>query len=488
MQTRLILDSAERPLVHPVSPPPPSSATMPWLSRNSSQSPYTPSKAVKIPEPKRVRTIDILTPPRSGTLGTGAIVVRTPEEALRETGVRLSPEKGKVRTSATADKKEKKISSSTPRQSLDASATEPISPPTSPPLPPLPLPETDEVTLFEPESSGTKTPPRPLRTPPPPPTSQTNPSSRRSSMKSHSRSISTADDAPTVPPLPAHIVASSQPPPFHAILVSEPPSMIMDASKIIVTLETCTATYRTTLSTINSRPSQLSKFLSSVVTQSGSARSSVYSTESDDLAMYRRHLTSQGLLPHSSNIHLFLDRPSAPYIHILNYLRSPVVEGQPDSLPRALQLINSSSIQSRLDNLIEVRDEAGFLGLEDLQRLCTEDIRMRHGPRLHTRGNSAGGSVHSLHASVYSLRTLSEHSETDMTKPPNPPTSPPPQDADIAPVRKNKTPVKTTRETSPPRSSPPTPQSWEGPILEQRSQSRQSKVREIPKSPPAGWI
>ncbi|KIM46129.1 hypothetical protein M413DRAFT_16870 [Hebeloma cylindrosporum] len=460
MQTRLILDSAERPLVHPVSPPPPSSATMPWLSRNSSQSPYTPSKAVKIPEPKRVRTIDILTPPRSGTLGTGAVVVRTPEEALRETGVRLSPEKGKVRTSATADKKEKKISSSTPRQSLDASATEPISPPTSPPLPPLPLPETDE----------------------------TNPSSRRSSMKSHSRSISTADDAPTVPPLPAHIVASSQPPPFHGILVSEPPSMIMDASKIIVTLETCTATYRTTLSTINSRPSQLSKFLSSVVTQSGSARSSVYSTESDDLAMYRRHLTSQGLLPHSSNIHLFLDRPSAPYIHILNYLRSPVIEGQPDSLPRALQLINSSAIQSRLDNLIEVRDEAGFLGLEDLQRLCTEDIRMRHGPRLHTRGNSAGGSVHSLHASVYSLRTLSEHSEMDMTNPPNPPTSPPPQGADIAPVRKNKIPVKTTRETSPPRSSPPTPQSWEGPILEQRSQSRQSKVREIPKSPPAGWI
>lgn len=284
---------------------------MHWLSRNPSQSPYTPSKAVKIPEPKRVRTIDILTPPRSGTLGTGAIVVRTPEEALRETGVRLSPENGNVRTSATADKKEKKHS----LQSLDV--TKPISPPTSPPLPPLPLPETDEDTLFEPESPGSKTPPRPVRAPPPPSISQisqTHPPSRRSSMKSHSRAISTADDAPTVPPLPAHIVASSQPPPFHAILVSDPPSMIMDASKIIVTLETCTATYRTTLSTINSRPSHLSKFLSSILTLSDhkSARSSVYSTESDDLAMYRRHLTSQGLLPHSSNIHLFLDRPSTP--------------------------------------------------------------------------------------------------------------------------------------------------------------------------------
>ena len=176
------------------------------------------------------------------------------------------------------------------------------------------------------------------------------------------------------------------------------------------------------------------------------------------------------------------------YIHILNYLRSPVVEGQPDSLPRALQLINSPAIQSRLENLIEVRDEAAFLGLEDLQRLCIEDIRMRCGPRLHTHGNSAGGSVHSLHASVYSLRTLSEHSETGLM---NPPTSPTPQSADIAtptPTRKSKTQVKTITETSPLQSSPPTPQSWEGPILEQRSQSRQSKVRENPKSPPAGWI
>jgi len=308
----ILASTTESPLVFPISPPPPSrrpskSTTMPWLS------PYTPSKAVKIPEPKRVRTIDILTPPRSGTLGTGAIVVRTPEEALRETGVRLSPEYGKIRTSATAEKKEERNSSSAPRQS---SVIEPISP-TSPPLPPLPLPETDEDTLFEPESPASKTPPRPVRAPPPPPISQISQihsPSRRSSMKSHSRAISTADDAPTVPPLPAHIVASSQPPPFHAILVSELPSMIMDTSKMIVTLETCTATYRTTLSTINSRPSQLSKFLSSVLTLSDhrSARSSAYSTESDDLAMYRRHLTSQGLLPHSSNIHLFLDRPSAP--------------------------------------------------------------------------------------------------------------------------------------------------------------------------------
>jgi hypothetical protein len=204
--------------------------------------------------------------------------------------------------------------------------------------------------------------------------------------------------------------------------------------------------------------------------------------------MYRRHLTSQGLLPHSSNIHLFLDRPSLPYIHILSYLRSPVVEGQPDSLPRPLQLINSSSVQTRLDNLIEVRDEASFLGLEDLQKLCTEEIRMRYGPKLHTRGISAGSSVHSLNASVYSLRTLSEHSEMDLT---SASTSPPPQGTETAiptPVRRSKTPVKPAAGTLQSRSSPPTPQSWEGPLLEQRSPSRQSNVRESAKSPPAGWI
>jgi hypothetical protein len=49
-----------------------------------------------------------------------------------------------------------------------------------------------------------------------------------------------------------------------------------------------------------------------------STRSSVYSTldeenSSDDLAIYRKHLASQGLLPQTSySLHLFLDRPSAP--------------------------------------------------------------------------------------------------------------------------------------------------------------------------------
>jgi len=189
--------------------------------------------------------------------------------------------------------------------------TLPLSPPTSPPLPPLPLVDAEEEAAVseEPDSpTSSSKPPRPSRAPPSPP-------SRRSSLKSRTR-ISTLEDAPSVPPLPPHVVASTQPPPFHALLISEPSLMITDPCKIMVTLETCTTTHRTTLATIQSRPSHLSNYLSSLLCSSHASDtrsvSSIYSNETDDLAIYTRHLTSQGLVPHCGNIHLFLDRPSSP--------------------------------------------------------------------------------------------------------------------------------------------------------------------------------
>ncbi|KDR83686.1 hypothetical protein GALMADRAFT_262056 [Galerina marginata CBS 339.88] len=481
------------------------SNTMHWLSRTTTQSsftqpPHSPSKPVKISEPKRARTIDSISAPRNGTLGAGAIVVRTPDEALRETGVRLSPEVLEKETSrsqsrTSLDKKERKRPSTPTARKSDTTMTEPISPPTSPPLPPLPLPDADdtETLVDDGEGAGTKTPPRPNRAPPPPPLAQTlSRESRRSSLKG--RSISTAEGAPTVPPLPPHVVASTQPAPFQALLVSEPPSVITDPSKVIVTLETCTVTYKTTLSTIHSRPSHLSNYLSSLFSQSDarSTASSRYSTESDDLAMYNRHLISQGLLPPSINIHLFLDRSSSPYAHVLSYLRAPVIEGQPEVLPRALQLHASTSTQSRLDNLIEVRDEAAFLNLEGLHKLCSDEIRLRYGPRVHTRGNSAssGTSIHSLHASIYSLHTLLERVEGDMantiTGSPETPLS------TGTTVNGSKGQVCAQEAATVVSRSPPTPQSWQGPqeALEQRSQSRQSQRQsgQTPKSAPAGWI
>ncbi|KAF9485302.1 hypothetical protein BDN70DRAFT_629481 [Pholiota conissans] len=300
------------------------SNSMHWLSRSASppaSAPaYIPSKPVKIAEPKRVRTIDSISPPSrtAGTLGAGAVVVRTPDEALRETGVRLVPEPLNISSpSAPADKKDK-VKGPSSRHSAEANLgpgganlESPLTP-TSPPLPPLPtLDADDEKTLAEPESPGQRSPPRPIRPPPPAPASVSRPPSLRSSLKV--RTTSTVEDAPDVPPIPANIAAFNQPPPFSAILLSDPPSMAMDTAKTIITIETCTETFKTTLNTLKSRPSFLAKYLSALCFHPHhESMTSIYSSESDDLSTYRRHLTSQGLLPHSSNIHVFLDRASSP--------------------------------------------------------------------------------------------------------------------------------------------------------------------------------
>src|SRR6266498_1542323 len=64
-----------------------------WLSRSptlqGSQGHFLTHKASKA-EHKLARSIDIVSGPRTGTLGSGATVVRTPDEALRDTGVRIN--------------------------------------------------------------------------------------------------------------------------------------------------------------------------------------------------------------------------------------------------------------------------------------------------------------------------------------------------------------------------------------------------------------
>ena len=128
------------------------------------------------------------------------------------------------------------------------------------------------------------------------------------------------------------------------------------------------------------------------------------------------------------------------------------------------------SSESQLENLIEVRDEAAFLNLEGLHKLCVDEIRLRYGPKFHARENSSSSrlSIQSLQASVHSLHTVLERVETDLRNnalPCNFETGhPSPQEA--AGVR-----------------SPPTPQSWDGPLIQRTQQGQQSL-----KSPPAGWI
>ena len=283
------------------------SSTMHWLTRTSSSpATYAAPKPVRISEPKLVRSIDILS--RTGTaLGSGATVVRTPDEALRETGVRVTyePPDSKEHSVESVDDKV----TSSPIEQAQPPANEPLSPPTSPPLPPLPLPDIAEEKSLSRESAKTP-PPRPTRAPPVAPATQS--LSRRSSLKA--KLVHVSQDAPAVPEVPPHFIASVQPPPFSAILISDPPSVKVDPSMTIVTLETCTTTYRTTINTINSRPSHLSDFISSLYEQreSKSNASSMYSMSSEDMTAYHCHLTSQGLFPRSTTIHLFLDRPSAP--------------------------------------------------------------------------------------------------------------------------------------------------------------------------------
>ena len=314
------------------------STTMHWLSRSTndkdkaasgSASPptsYAPAKPVRISEPKYVRGIDSLAQPKPGVLGSGAIVVRTPDDALRDLH----------RTPSSKTKKRKpSISRSIIPPSSEALIEGSLS---SPPLPPLPCPESDEEMVLSRSSSNSSKPRTPhipaaahlsvvveqpsgpaqmsAQAPNPVPRSP----SLRPSLKI--RSVPSSDEKDVVPPLPS-AVPPSPPPPFKPILVSEPPTFSTDLERVIVTLETCTATYRTTFDTLTSRPSHLSKYLKSLISPSqpkDSAASSLYSNAGndshDDLAIYRQHLASQGLLPQSSrNIHIFLDRASAPYVH-----------------------------------------------------------------------------------------------------------------------------------------------------------------------------
>jgi len=214
--------------------------------------------------------------------------------------------------------------------------------------------------------------------------------------------------------LPADTNLTSPPPPFEAILLSPIPEGAINPSKFIVTLETCTTTYRTTLRSLASRPSHLSRYITSLLSPI-SETTSVYSNSSDVSSsqnssdfntFFRDYLTSSGCLPQSSGIHVFLDRPSAPYTHLLAYLRSaPSTPEHPETLPLAVQLGTSPS-DSRLESLHELREEASYLGLVDLDLLCSHEIHRFQ--RVLTPALSPGGTPRGKTGSVHSVRTVVE--------------------------------------------------------------------------------
>lgn len=296
--------------------------------------------------------------------------------------------------------------------------------PNSPPLPPIPDDEEVEYQPEEPAPSASSTPSRPSRPIPPPPISEEDSTSSIPNTPSLRPALKVLDAFPPVPALPVNLPASPPQVPFDPILLSSPPASNMDPAKVIVSLETSTVTHKTTMKTLMSRPSKLAKYLQALVPPPDSAvepetpisRSS--ETDGSFTAIFHRHLASSGLLlPNASSLHVFLDRPSAPYAHILAYLRTPLsTPEQPAMLPRGAQLLSSSS--ARLEALLELRDEARYLELEELYKLCTDELRSRQSlvqarASLHTRGISSTslstGSVRSL--SLGALREMVDDAE-----------------------------------------------------------------------------
>ena len=284
------------------------SKPMTWLHRSSSSTstrsvPHAAPKPTRISEPKGGSSLEQFSFHRSGPLGSGATIVRTPQEALSGVFDQIS-EDGVERDTSSHDT-EKNDSRLLPQL------------PPSPPLPPLPdIPDTEGGRLSgspaivplsdhvpQARSSGSASPAAHL-------------SSSRPTLLAYSPAPSRS-----IPSLPADTDLTPPQPPFEAILLSPIPDGAIDPSKLIITLETCTTTYRTSLRSLVSRPSHLSRYITSLLSPV-SETASIYSNVSDASSVqrsnvfnsvFRDHLASSGFLPQSSTgIHVFLDRPSTP--------------------------------------------------------------------------------------------------------------------------------------------------------------------------------
>ncbi|KAG2042368.1 hypothetical protein BDR03DRAFT_990647 [Suillus americanus] len=411
--TELALHHFSTPVSPPSTPPrdhrPSTSKPMIWLTRNTSSSSNTSPHGVvatpiRISEPRFNSSLEIFNVRRSGPLGSGAMVVRTPQEALSGTSTLFDDEDdGRQRESA---------SEAHPKEAMGL----PMLSDGPPPVPSKSSLESSTPTISTSThgsssslpAKDTSAPPCPSR---PPPAPMMSTAILRPVIKTKT-SPSLAENLPPVPPLPVNVSATPPQPPFEPILLSPVPSSTIDPSKIIVTIETSSATHRTTLRTLISRPSYLSSYVTSLLPRK-SVVASLYSNASDisELpgnsfnAMFHDHLASSGFISQSTmNIHIFLDRPSAPYVHILSYLRTSLTSEHLAIVPRAVQLASSS--RARLEALLELRDEANYLGLEELFKLCNDEICSRRSTAIHARAGSMSSS-----ASIHSLHTVQEGGE-----------------------------------------------------------------------------
>lgn len=292
------------------------SKPMSWLSRSSSSTssrsiPHAAPKPYRISEPKLGSSSEQSSLRRSGPLGAGATIVRTPQEALSG-----SPHAFEL----TSEDDSEGAKTDTPLHDTEKNESGflPLRP-SSPPLPPLP--DISDAEAEARQSVSSTSAPLSDQVRHSNSSSSPSPAAHRSSSRptllvysnAPSRSmIALPVDADPIPPQP----------PFEAVLLSSIPDRTIDPSKLIVTLETCTTAYRTTLRSLISRPSHLSRYILSLLSPS-SETASMYSNTSADASLaqhnnwfdsvFRDHFASSGCLPQfSTGIHLFLDRPSTP--------------------------------------------------------------------------------------------------------------------------------------------------------------------------------
>ncbi|KAI5124838.1 hypothetical protein M0805_005468 [Coniferiporia weirii] len=255
------------------------------------------------------------------------------------------------------------------------------------------------------------------------PQRESGPSSSRpesdASFMTGSRNRESENDCFTgAPQLPIDLASALPQPPFEPVLMSNLPANMhkTDPRKLIIVLETSGAMLKSTLSTLTARPSCLATYLIDLVASTNaeggsfsqaqtpseevaegvsphSQRSEFLESDYDDESyagfdsLFQNHLATAGIInprrpkrraDSTSVIHLFLDRPDAPYQHIMTYLRAPVLpSNSAGMLPYAARLFPAarhSFATARLEALLDLRDEAAYLGLDDLQQLCDNEL------------------------------------------------------------------------------------------------------------------
>ena len=74
----------------------------------------------------------------------------------------------------------------------------------------------------------------------------------------------------------------------------------------------------------------------------------------------------------------------------MTYLRTPASPDQPGVLPRAVRLSHKCP-PAKAETLLELRDEANFLNLEELSKLCTEELS-KYTPATSTSSSKSTSS------------------------------------------------------------------------------------------------